>query len=89
MENLDRLSGTELRIWRAYETAKDCGNKYLDLCGTLGVSSVGGTGSLAVIALCSTGIPRGMNYSVVKVRFDTGFLIIFNPLYCLQTYFDI
>ena len=28
---LDNLSGTEQRIWRAYETAKDCGNEYLDI----------------------------------------------------------
>ena len=28
---LDRLSNTELRIWIAYETAKDCGNEYIDL----------------------------------------------------------
>ena len=50
---------------------------------------VGGTCYLSVIALCSTGIPRDMNYSVFKVRFDTGFLIIFNPLYCLQIHFKI
>ena len=28
---LDGLSSTEQRIWRAYETAKDCGNEYIDL----------------------------------------------------------
>ena len=28
---LDGLSNTEQRIWSAYETAKDCGNEYLDL----------------------------------------------------------
>lgn len=28
---LDGLSNTELRIWIAYETAKDCGNEYIDL----------------------------------------------------------
>ena len=28
---LNNLSGTELRIWRAYKASKDCGNEYLDL----------------------------------------------------------
>lgn len=28
---LDGLSSTEKHIWSAYETAKDCGNEYLDL----------------------------------------------------------
>ena len=28
---LDGLSNTEQRIWSAYETAKDCGNEYIDL----------------------------------------------------------
>ena len=32
---LDGLSNTEKRIWSAYETAKDCGNEYLDLNGTI------------------------------------------------------
>lgn len=32
---LDGLSKTEKRIWSAYETAKDCGNEYLDLNGTI------------------------------------------------------
>ena len=32
---LDGLSKTEKRIWSAYETAKDCGNEYLDLHGTI------------------------------------------------------
>lgn len=32
---LDGLSNTEQRIWSAYETAKDCGNEYLDLNGTI------------------------------------------------------
>ena len=31
---LDGLSNTEQRIWIAYETAKDCGNEYLDLNDT-------------------------------------------------------
>ena len=30
-EKLESLGNTELQIWRAYETARDCGNKYLDL----------------------------------------------------------
>lgn len=32
---LDALSSTEQRIWIAYETAKDCGNEYIDLNGTI------------------------------------------------------
>ena len=32
---LDGLSNTEQRIWNAYETAKDCGNEYLDLNDTI------------------------------------------------------
>ena len=32
---LDGLSNTEQRIWIAYETAKDCGNEYLDLNDTI------------------------------------------------------
>ena len=32
---LDGLSNTEQRIWSAYETAKDCGNEYLDLNDTI------------------------------------------------------
>ena len=32
---LDGLSSIEQRIWSAYETAKDCGNEYLDLNGTI------------------------------------------------------
>lgn len=32
---LDGLSSTEQRIWSAYETAKDCGNEYLDLNDTI------------------------------------------------------
>ena len=32
---LDGLSNTEKRIWSAYETAKDCGNEYLDLNDTI------------------------------------------------------
>ena len=28
---LDSLSTTEQHIWSAYETAKDCGNEYIDL----------------------------------------------------------
>lgn len=32
---LDSLSSTEKRIWSAYETARDCGNEYLDLNDTI------------------------------------------------------
>ena len=32
---LDGLSNTEKRIWSAYETAKDCGNEYIDLNDTI------------------------------------------------------
>ena len=32
---LDGLSNTAQRIWSAYETAKDCGNEYLDLNDTI------------------------------------------------------
>ena len=32
---LDGLSKTEKRIWSAYETAKDCGNEYIDLNDTI------------------------------------------------------
>ena len=34
-EKLDGLSSTEQRIWSAYETAKDCGNEYIDLNDTI------------------------------------------------------
>ncbi len=30
-ESLEGLEGTELRIWKAYETSRDCGNLYLDI----------------------------------------------------------
>lgn len=30
---LEGLTDTELRIWRAFETAKDCGNEYIDIDG--------------------------------------------------------
>ncbi len=33
-EKIDDLNDTEQRIWRAYETAKDCGNEYIDLNDT-------------------------------------------------------
>ena len=32
---LDGLSNIEKRIWSAYETAKDCGNEYIDLNDTI------------------------------------------------------
>lgn len=32
---LDDSSNTEQRIWSAYETAKDCGNEYIDLNDTI------------------------------------------------------
>ena len=37
---LDSLSTAEQRIWRAYETAKDCGNEYLDLNDTISDDAV-------------------------------------------------
>ena len=37
---LDSLSTTEQRIWRVYETAKDCGNEYLDLNDTISDDAV-------------------------------------------------
>lgn len=39
---LDGLSSTEKRIWSAYETAKDCGNEYLDLNDTIRDNAVEG-----------------------------------------------
>ena len=39
---LDGLSSTEQRIWRAYETAKDCGNEYIDLNDTIRDEAVEG-----------------------------------------------
>lgn len=39
---LDGLSSTEQRIWSAYETAKDCGNEYLDLNDTISDGTVEG-----------------------------------------------
>ncbi len=30
-EVLAGLKGTELRLWRAYEASRDCGNEYIDL----------------------------------------------------------
>ncbi len=37
---LDSLSTTEQRIWRAYETARDCGNEYLDINDTVSDEAV-------------------------------------------------
>lgn len=34
VEKINDLNGTEQRIWRAYEIAKDCGNEYIDLNDT-------------------------------------------------------
>ena len=39
---LDGLSNTEQRIWSAYETAKDCGNEYIDLNDTISDDAVEG-----------------------------------------------
>lgn len=39
---LDGLSSTEQRIWSAYETAKDCGNEYIDLNDTINDDAVEG-----------------------------------------------
>ena len=39
---LDGLSSTEQRIWSAYETAKDCGNEYIDLNDTIREDEVEG-----------------------------------------------
>lgn len=39
---LDGLSNTEQRIWSAYETAKDCGNEYIDLNDTIRDDAVEG-----------------------------------------------
>lgn len=39
---LDGLNGPEKRIWSAYETAKDCGNEYLDLNDTIRDNEVEG-----------------------------------------------
>ena len=39
-ENLNGLSRTELRIWSAYETARDCGNEYLDINDTVSDEAV-------------------------------------------------
>ena len=39
---LEGLSSTEKRIWSAYETAKDCGNEYLDLNDTIRDNAVEG-----------------------------------------------
>ena len=36
------LSSTEQRIWSAYKTAKDCGNKYIDLNDTIRDDAVEG-----------------------------------------------
>lgn len=32
---IEALGGTACRIWSAYETAKDCGNEYIDLNDTI------------------------------------------------------
>ena len=37
---LDSLSTVEQRIWRAYETSKDCGNVYLDINDTVSDEAV-------------------------------------------------
>ena len=34
-KDLEGLKGTELRIWKDYETSKDSGNEYLDIDGTV------------------------------------------------------
>lgn len=39
---LDGLSSIEQRIWNAYETAKDCGNEYIDLNDTIRDDTVEG-----------------------------------------------
>lgn len=39
---LDSLSSIEQRIWNAYETAKDCGNEYIDLNDTIRDDAVAG-----------------------------------------------
>ena len=39
-ESLEGLSKTELRIWRDYETSKDCGNEYLDINDTVSDEAV-------------------------------------------------
>lgn len=39
---LDGLSSIEQRIWNAYETAKDCGNEYIDLNDTIRDDAVEG-----------------------------------------------
>ena len=39
---LEGLSGTEQRIWSAYEAAKDCGNEYIDLNDTIRDDAVEG-----------------------------------------------
>ncbi len=38
--SLEGMNGTELRIWRAYETARDCGNEYLDINDTVSDEAV-------------------------------------------------
>lgn len=39
---LDGLSSIEQRIWNVYETAKDCGNEYIDLNDTIRDDAVEG-----------------------------------------------
>ena len=39
---LEGLSSTEKRIWKAYETAKNCGNEYIDLNNTIRDEAVEG-----------------------------------------------
>ena len=39
-ESLEGLSTIEQRIWRDYETSKDCGNKYLDINDTVSDEAV-------------------------------------------------
>ena len=39
---LDGLGSIEQRIWNAYETAKDCGNEYIDLNDTIRDDAVEG-----------------------------------------------
>ena len=39
---LDDLNNTDQRIWSAYETAKDCGNEYIDLNDTIRDDAVEG-----------------------------------------------
>lgn len=40
LEKVKGLRGAESRLWKAYETARDCGNEHIDICDAIAPKSV-------------------------------------------------